>query len=81
MTTTCTPPPATGAVYPQLGVRVDPANPDHHLWNNHGTWFIHYTVYPDPLTAERVRRSLRTRSLDEARRRRDELFAGLTPGA
>ena len=75
MTTTLTPLPTTAPVYPQLAVRVDPRNPNHHLWNNNGTWFIHYTVYPDAFTAERVRRSLKTRSLAEARHLRDQLFA------
>jgi len=62
---------------PALAVRIDPANPDHHLWNNNGTWFVHYTVYPTPVTVERVRTSLRTKDLDEARHRRDKLFARL----
>ncbi|MBI5395641.1 MAG: hypothetical protein HZA91_10130 [Verrucomicrobia bacterium] len=57
-----------------LSVRVNRTNPDHHLWNNNGTWFVHYTVYPDRLTKERVRRSLGTKSLAEARRKRDVLF-------
>jgi hypothetical protein len=52
-------------------------NRNHHLWNNHGTWFVCYTVYPTPLTKERRRESLRTKSLAEARRRRSELFARL----
>jgi hypothetical protein len=60
-----------------LAIRVDPANPDHHLWNNNGTWFIHYTVYPTPITKQRIRRSLGTRSLELARLKRDELFAAL----
>jgi hypothetical protein len=58
-----------------LSLRVNPENPNHHLWNNNGTWFIHYVVHPTPITKERVRRSLRTKSLDEARARRDALFA------
>ena len=57
-----------------LAVRITPGNPNHHLWNNNGTWWCHFTVCPTPFTAERVRRSLRTRQLDEARRRRDELL-------
>ena len=52
--------------------QMDRAN--HHLWNNHGTWFVCYTVYPTPLTKERRRKSLRTKSLEEACRRRDKLF-------
>jgi hypothetical protein len=61
-----------------LSVRVNATNPDHHLWNNNGTWFIHYTVHPDQITKERVRRSLGTKSREEARRRRDALFGRLT---
>src|SRR5258707_15731405 len=53
------------------------ANLNHHLWNNHGTWFVCYTVSPTPLTKERRRESLHTKSLVEARRRRGELFARL----
>ena len=64
----------------QLSVRVNPANPNHHLWNNNGTWFIHYVVHPTPFTKERIRRSLGTKSLEEARARRDEFLVGL-PGS
>ncbi len=53
---------------------VRPLNPNHHIWNNNGTWWVHYTVYPCPLTKERVRNSLRTKSLTEARQRRDALL-------
>ena len=63
-----------------LGIRVNPDNPDHHLWNNNGTWFVHYTVYPTPATAERVRRTLGTKNLETARRRRDSLFTRLGDG-
>jgi len=62
------------ATSPQLAIRPSIGNPDHHLWNNNGTWFIHYTVYPTPITAERIRLSLRTKDLGEARRKRDALF-------
>lgn len=60
-----------------LAVRMDGRNSNHHLWNNNGTWFVHYTVYPTPVTKERVRRSLGTKCVQEARRRRDELFRRL----
>ena len=60
---------------PLLRVRVRAENPNHHLWNNHGTWFIHYTVHPTPFTKERVRRSLGTPALAVARERRDAFFA------
>ena len=59
------------------GIRIRPENPNHHLWNNHGTWFIHYTVHPTTVTKERVRRSLDTSLLAEARERRNAFFAHL----
>jgi hypothetical protein len=62
----------------KLSIRTNPENPNHHLWNNHGTWFVHYVVHPTPWTKERIRRSLGTRSIEEARRRRDELFEHAT---
>ena len=46
-------------------------NPNHNLWNNNGTWWIHLTVYPTPVTKVRVHRSLQTKDVLEARRRRD----------
>ena len=60
-----------------IAVRVNPANPRHHLWNNNGTWFVHYTAYPTPLTKQRFRVSLGTKRLDEALRKRDRLLRQL----
>ena len=57
------------------GIRITADNPNHHLWNNHGTWFLHYTVHPTPFTKERIRRSLGTKELAIARSRRDAFFA------
>jgi len=51
------------------------------LWNNHGTWFLHYTIHPTPLTKERIRRSLGTKDLSIARRRRDAFFDSLASKA
>ena len=62
---------------PTPSLRVRAENPNHHLWNNHGTWFLHYTVHPTPFTKERVRCSLRTRDLAVARDRRDAFLARL----
>jgi len=59
------------------GIRVDAANPNHHLWDNHGTWFLHYTIPPTPFTKERIRRSLGTKDVNVARQRRDAFFAAL----
>ena len=61
-------------VHSYLAVRLNPANPDHHLWNNNGTRFVYYTIHPTAFTKERVRLSLATRDVEEARRRRDSLF-------
>ena len=69
----------TGVACPpgRPSLRIAAENPNHHLWNNHGTWFLHYTIHPTPLTKERIRRSLGTKDLEQARRRRDVLFAQL----
>jgi hypothetical protein len=59
-------------------IRVDETNPDHHLYRvNGGNWWVHYRAYPTSLTVDRIRRSLRTKSLGTARQRRDDLFAQL----
>jgi hypothetical protein len=58
-------------------LRIADTNPDHHLWNNNGTWWIHYTLHLPDYTKQRVRRSLSTRHSRTARRRRDEIFAEL----
>jgi hypothetical protein len=59
-----------------LAIRLNPGNPDHHLWNNNGTWFVHYTIHPTPLTKERVRASLGTKDRLQARLRRDQVLVG-----
>ena len=67
-----------------LAVRYSPPNEDpsrvlnHHLWNNRGTWWCHFTLHRPDYTAERVRVSLRTRDVIEARRRRDQLLSVLS---
>jgi len=58
-------------------LRFNGVNPNHHLWHNNGTWFLHYTVYPTPTTKERVRRSLGTKDVSVARERRDSFFQQL----
>ncbi len=63
------------------GIRVRTENPNHHLWNNHGTWFLHYTVHPTPFTKERIRRSLGTKDVRVARERRDSFFNQLAADA
>jgi len=63
-----------------LAARPDRRNPNHHLWNNRGTWWCHFTVHLPDYTAKRVRVSLRTRDVGEARRRRDRLLGSLGAG-
>ena len=62
--------------YPVPSLRTDPTNPNHHLWNNNGTWYIAYTALTSPVTAERVRSSLKTRDVAHARQRRDQILQG-----
>ena len=57
-----------------ISIRKISDNPNHHLWNNNGTWFIHYTLHPTAMTKRRVRQSLNTKSLTEARILRDSFF-------
>ena len=58
----------------RLSIRIDGRRRDHHLWiNNRGRYWVHYTLNWDGRT-RRIRRSLRTRDLEEAIRLRDELF-------
>ena len=52
------------------------AGENHHLWNNNGTWWFHGTFHKPDGTAERVRTSLRTKCVREARRKRDRVVSG-----
>jgi hypothetical protein len=65
----------------KISLRIDPNNPNHHLWNNQGTWWIHCTLHRFDHTAHRLRRSLQTRCIEEARKRRDQLLAALAAEA
>ena len=58
---------------PVLSIRTT-ANPFHHLWNNNGTWWVHYTEHLPDHTKRRVRRSLRTSDSSIARVLRDSLL-------
>ena len=57
-----------------LSLRTNVRNPDHHLWNNNGTWWCHFTLHTASGTKQRVRSSLRTHDVVRARKRRDELL-------
>ena len=56
-----------------LAVRITD-NPFHHLWNNNGTWWCHYTEHLPDHTKRRVRRSLHTDNVGIARVLRDSLL-------
>ena len=60
--------------FPSL--RVDHANPLHHLWCNNGTWWVHYTLHFGG-RKRRIRRSLGTRVIEVAVQRRNDLLARL----
>lgn len=62
-------------------VRIGSGNQDHHLYNNNGVWWLHYTSYPTPATSKRIRRSLRTRDVTLARHQRDTILKDLFEGA
>lgn len=59
----------------QLAVRYPKTHPTHHLWNNNGTWWCHYTVHLPDFTKRRIRRSLQTRDLATACDLRDQLLS------
>jgi hypothetical protein len=48
-------------------VRVNHQKPDHHLWDNHGTWWCHLTLHLPDFTKSRLRISLDTKDLEEAK--------------
>lgn len=48
--------------------------PDHHIWNNNGTWWVHFSVTRRRGRSKRIRLSLRTSSKTEARKRRDQIL-------
>jgi hypothetical protein len=51
-----------------------PEHPDHHLWRNGRLWWVAFTVHLPNWQKERVRLSLGTDDLEEARRRRDKVL-------
>lgn len=64
----------------RLAVRIDPDNPDHHIWTNKkrgGLFGVHFTVHYPNGTSERFRCSLKTKCRETAREKRDKLFKAL----
>ena len=60
---------------PTLSVRCQSGNRDHHIWDNNGTFWCHFTVHLPDFTKQRLRVSLDTADIGQARRLRDALFA------
>lgn len=78
LTGEASPTPGTLAVRSSASLENNSQVLNHHLWNNRGTWWCHFTLHRPDYTAERVRVSLRTRDVVEARRRRDLLLSVLS---
>lgn len=55
--------------------RASETNPNHHLWKNGRLWWLAVTLLHDGWRQERVRQSLGTADVAEARRRRDLVLA------
>ena len=62
----------------KLALRVNDENPNHHLWNNRGVWWCHLTVHKSDATSERLRFSLKTREVEKARSRRDNILKDIS---
>ena len=62
----------------KIAIRIG-SNPNHHLWNNNGTWWLHYTEHLADYTKRRVRLSLRTHNVKAARAIRDVLLTWDAP--
>jgi hypothetical protein len=58
------------------------AHPDHHLWRNGRIWWVAFTFHTGDGRKHRVRRTLATSDVREARLRRDALLGeyGRRPG-
>ncbi len=56
----------------KLATRNDrPFGPDHHIWDNNGTWWCHLSLARKRGPSKRIRFSLHTSNRREARERRD----------
>ena len=62
----------------KIAIRIG-SNPNHHLWNNNGTWWLHYTEHLPDYTKRRDRLSLHTHNVRAARAIRDVLLTWDAP--
>jgi hypothetical protein len=61
---------------PIVSRRQKTTHPNHHLWNNNGTWWLHCTIHLQDFTKWRLRKNLRTTDVREARQLRDHILSG-----
>ena len=64
-----------------LAIRSTPSNSNHHLWNNNGTWWCHFTLRDATGRTRRIRLSLKTTDMEKARRKRDQVLAAIQNAA
>jgi RNA polymerase sigma factor (sigma-70 family) len=57
-----------------LVMRSVEANANHHVWNNNGVWFCNFKVKTATGESKRIRKSLHTNNVEEARIRRDDMI-------
>jgi len=50
-------------------------NPDRLIWNNNGTYWLRWAPFDPVVKHPRMAVSLKTKDIEEARRRRDEILA------
>jgi hypothetical protein len=60
-----------------LATRRTDHNPNHHLMNNHGTWWIRFTLRSTAGESIRPAYSLKTPDLESARRKRDRILTAI----
>ncbi len=61
----------------RLATRRTGTNPDHHLWNNNGTWWCYFTLRSAAGGSKRHRVSLKTQDLETARTKRDRFLLAI----
>jgi hypothetical protein len=61
----------------RLATRRTDANPNHHLMNNNGTWWIRFTLRSTAGESIRLAYSLKTPDLETARTKRDRFLLAL----
>ena len=60
-----------------VSIRINKKKRNHHLWKNKDIWYMYYTLLCESGNTSRVRTSLGTRYVKEARIKRDLIFEKL----